>query len=44
MKLEDACFGGGDVKEKIRNKEENLKIHQKKRLAKKVSTTEKVIT
>lgn len=42
-KLSDTHFGGGDMKEGdrlIRNKEENLEIHEKNSWAKKISTRE----
>lgn len=44
-KLWNPHLGGGDVKEgDIRNKKENLEIHENDRWAKNVSTTEKVVT
>lgn len=36
-------FGGGDVNEENRNKEENSEIHEKNRWAKKDSIIEKVV-
>lgn len=44
-KFQDAYFAaGGYEREQIRNGEEFLEIHQRKKWAKELSTTEKVVT